>query len=183
VQLKSWEIEGYGIQVEDSKNVLVEDNDVFRNGPDPQIFPDYMMGAGIDTFGNHNCTIRNNHSHDNIGGGILVEDSFDVLVEGNRVDGNDLDVSADEWWDGGLWLDGGARVTIRDNIFFNNKGPGIEISDEDKQHPVGYVLQNNKSYQNYYGIFIWNFGTNDWPASNIISSSGNSFTDNSRKDV
>ena len=37
------------------------------------------------------------HSHDNIGGGILVEDGVKVLVEGNDINANYLDATADEW--------------------------------------------------------------------------------------
>jgi len=183
VQLKDWELEGYGIHIDDSENIVIENNDVYRNGPDPQIVPDYIMGTGINTYGNKNVVIRNNQSYKNIGGGILVEDSYNVLVEGNHVYENDLDASVDEWWDGGLWVDGGKDVIIRNNIFENNLGPGIEISDEDLQKPSGYILENNVSKGNYYGIFIWNFGTNDWPDESIISRSGNQFINNSRMDV
>jgi hypothetical protein len=45
--------------------------------------------------------IRRNHVYDNIGGGMLVEDSFDITVEDSLVEGNDLDASRFEWWDGG----------------------------------------------------------------------------------
>ena len=88
------------------------------------------------------------------GAGILVEDSTNVLVEGNTIFDNDLDVTADEWWDGGIWLDGGRDVTIRNNVFRNNRGPGIEFSDEDIQRPRGYVLENNISTGNYFGSYI-----------------------------
>lgn len=183
VQLSDWEIEGYGIHVEDSRNVEIINNDVFRNGPNPQIFPDYLMGTGIDTFHNQTVLIRGNRSHDNIGGGILVEDSVSVVVEKNNVYRNDLDASSDEWWDGGIWLDGGRNVIIRNNIFKDNLGPGIEISDEDLQHPTGYVLENNLSGGNYYGIFIWNFGTTDWPVSSILQRRNNQIAGNRRKNV
>lgn len=183
VQLRSYEFKGYGIHVENSENVEIADNEVYENGPNPQIFPDYLMGTGINTFGNHNVIIRNNRCHQNTGGGILVEDSFDVLVEENEVFENDLDASADGWWDGGVWVDGGGDVTLRNNFFHDNLGPGIEISDEDSQDPKGYILENNKSINNYFGIFIWNFGTNDWPDPAIIKKSGNEFSGNSRMDI
>jgi len=183
VQLKGWELEGYGIHVEDSKNILIENNVAQHNGPDPQIFPDYLMGTGINTYNNKNVIIRNNESFQNIGGGILVEDSENVLVENNNVHDNDCDASADEWWDAGLWVDGGHDVVVRGNVFRNNLGPGIEISDEDDQDPYGYVLEDNISTENYYGIFIWNFGANDWPDTTIIKKSGNQFTGNTRQDV
>ena len=183
VQLVDWELEGYGIHVEESDSVTIENNDVYRNGPEPQIFPDFLMGTGINTYKIRNSVIRNNVSHDNIGGGILVEDSEYVIVESNEVYANDLDATVDEWWDGGLWLDGGHDVTVRDNVFRDNLGPGIEISDEDFQNPYGYILENNVSTRNYYGIYIWNFGTTDWPDSTIIQQMNNQFTNNSQQDV
>lgn len=182
VQLLGWELEGYGIDVDECSNILIEENDVYQNGPNPQL-PDILMGTGINTFECTDCTIRNNQSYENIGGGILVEDGVNVLVEGNNVYNNDLDATIDEWWDGGIWIDGGHDIIIRNNRFTGNLGPGIEISDEDFQKPYGYVLENNICTGNYYGIFIWNFGTNDWPPDNVIHRSGNQFTGNSRKDI
>ena len=184
VQLIGWELEGYGIHVDDSSNILIEDNDVYGNGPNPAVFPDRLLGTGINTFGLTHATIRNNRSHANHGGGILVEDSIDVLVEGNEVFDNDLDAwDADEWWDGGLWLDGGRDVVVRDNYFHDNLGPGIEISDEDHQHPTEYVLEGNVSTGNYYGVFVWGFGTAGWPGPGIIARNDNDFSDNIRKNV
>jgi parallel beta-helix repeat protein len=183
VQLKDWELEGYGIHVEESDHIEILQNDVYQNGPNPQIIPDYLMGTGINTYSNRQVVIRNNLSHHNTGGGILVEDSYDVLVDSNEIYKNDLDAWVDEWWDGGIWLDGGGNVTICNNISRDNLGPGIEISDEDQQNPTGYVLENNISTRNYYGIFIWNFGTSGWPDDSILSRSGNQFYGNTRQDV
>ena len=100
-QLVGWEIEGYGIQVDESQKITVENNDVYQNGPQPQV-PGRLMGTGINTYMCTDCVIRNNRSYENIGGGILVEDSINVLVESNEVISNDLDASAEEWWDGGI---------------------------------------------------------------------------------
>ncbi len=183
VQLKDWEIEGYGIHVDESSQVLVENNNVFLNGPSPKVSPDRLLGTGINTYRITDSVIRGNDTHHNIGGGILVEDSEDVLVEDNEVYANDLDAMEDEWWDGGIWLDGGKDVTVRNNHFYDNMGPGIEISDEDRQNPTGYILENNHSHDNSYGIFIWNFGTIGWPDSTVLRRSGNVFIDNFRRDV
>ena len=183
VQLVDWELEGYGIHAENSRKVTIIQNNVYRNGPEPKVIPDRILGTGIDTYGNVDVLIKDNKSYQNIGGGILVEDSKQVLVENNEVYENDLDATADEWWDGGLWLDGGEDVTVRNNIFRDNLGPGIEISDEDLQKPTGYVLENNESTNNYYGIFIWNFGTSSWPPDSVLTQSGNQFTDNLCQDV
>ena len=182
-QLTDWETEGYGLYLDKSADILVEDCEAFKNGPDPKVFPDRLLGTGIDTYKLKNSIIRNNNSHHNNGGGILVEDGINVIVEGNEVHHNDLDASIDGWWDGGLWVDGGHDIFVRNNNFDDNIGPGIEISDEDNQYPTGYVLENNLSNNNYYGILIWNFGTNNWPDTSILVRINNDFTDNQQKDV
>jgi parallel beta-helix repeat protein len=181
-QLDDWEIEGYGIHVDESKQITIENNEVYRNGPQPQK-PGRLMGTGINTYMITDSTIRNNRSYDNIGGGILVEDSVNVLVENNEIFGNDLDATAEEWWDGGLWLDGGQNITVRNNTFRNNKGPGIEISDEEHQKPSGYLLENNIITGNYFGIYIWNFGTSDLPPTDILRMVNNQIADNTQQDV
>ena len=174
-------VEGYGIHLDESTDLLVVNNRVFDNGPNPR--PWNGAGTGINGYMMTRAIIRNNRSFRNHGGGILVEDSVDVLVRRNRIYENDLDVSADEWWDGGIWLDGGRDVRLIGNIIETNLGPGIEISDEDCQSPTGYVVKDNVSIGNYYGIFIWHFGTTDFPPSEILEMSGNTFADNTRLDV
>lgn len=174
-------VEGYGMHLDDSSDLLVERNRVYRNGPSPRA-PD-EVGTGINGYALRRAVIRRNRSFDNNGGGILVEDSFDVLVARNRIHGNDLDVSVDDWWDGGIWVDGGADVTLAGNRIEGNLGPGIEISDEDCQEPSGYLLRNNVSTGNYFGIFVWNFGTSAFPPARVLALQGNDFTGNTRRDV
>ena len=89
----------------------------------------------------------------------------------------------DGWWDGGLWIDGGHDITARNNIFHDNLGPGIEVSNEDNQEVYGYVLENNISTGNYFGIYIWNFGTNDFPDKSILKMVGNTFENNTQQDI
>lgn len=74
----SW-VEGHGIHADDSARIAFENSDVYGNGPQPKR-PGRLTGTGIDTFNLADSVIRNNHSHDNIGGGILVEDSVNILV-------------------------------------------------------------------------------------------------------
>ena len=125
----------------------------------------------------------NNTSTRNTGGGILVEDSADVLVENNTISDNDLDASIDEWWDGGIWVDGGHDITLRGNTITDNLGPGIEISDEDNQQPYGYLLENNTVTGNYYGIYIWNFTDEGMPGDDVLRMVNNDITGNTRQDV
>jgi len=183
-ELKEWgDMDGFGLYIDDSEEILIEGCQATLNGPDPKIFPDPLLGTGIDTYRLKNSTISNNHSHHNIGGGILVEDGINVIVEGNEINDNDLDASVDDWWDGGIWVDGGHDIFVRNNNFHHNIGPGIEISDEDNQHPTGYVLENNISTKNYFGILIWNFGTNNWPDTSILINRHNNISGNQQKDV
>lgn len=181
-QLVGWEIEGYGIDVDTSQHATIKNNQVYRNGPDPRPFG--TLGTGINTFKCTDCVIQDNSSYENIGGGMLVEDGVNVLVEGNEIRANYLDATEDEWWDGGLWVDGGHDIIVRNNLFANNIGPGIQISDEELQKPYGYVLENNVCTGNYYGIFIWNLSKDDtWPDESILSRSGNQFSENTVKDI
>jgi hypothetical protein len=182
VQLVNWEFEGYGIMIDESSNILIEDNVVFENGPNPQIIPDLLMGTGINIYGCTHCQMIHNQVYNNIGG-TLVEDSVDVLVESNLIWDNNLDASIDGWWDGGLWIDGGHDIAVRNNVFRGNLGPGIEVSNEDNQDVYGYVLENNISTGNYFGIYIWNFGTTDFPDESVLKLSGNTFDNNSRQDI
>ncbi len=181
-QLADWDIEGYGIVADTCQNVTIENNDVYENGPNPQQL-DRWLGTGIDTFGCRDMTIRNNHSHHNIGGGVLVEDSVNVLFEGNEIDHNDLDATVEGWWDGGLWLDGGRDVTVRNNTFHDHLGPALQISDEEIRNPTGYVIENNTITNNTYGLYIWNFGTSQLPAENILKLSNNQITGSTVQDI
>ena len=173
--------EGYGVHLDESSRLVFERSEVYRNGPNPRT--PTSLGTGINGFAITDSVIRNNRSYDNNGGGILVEDSVRVLVESNDIFSNDLDVSADGWWDGGIWVDGGRDITVRNNVFSGNLGPGIEISDENLQRPTGYVLENNRSNGNYFGIYIWNFGSTDFPPDRVLRLVGNDFSGNSRRDV
>ena len=78
------------------------------------------------------------------------------------------DAAEDEWRDGEIWLEGGHDVTVRNNRFCDNIGPGFEISDEDDQKPYGYIPENNILTNNTYGIYIGNFGTARFPPENIL---------------
>ena len=175
------EVEGYGIMAEESQQVTIEDNEVYENGPNPQVLGRWL-GTGIDTFALTDSVIRNNRSYDNIGGGMLVEDSVNILVEGNEITGNNLDATVEDWWDGGIWIDGGRDVTLRNNTIRDNLGPGVEISDEDNQLPTGYVLEGNIITGNMYGLYIWNFGTTGLPSEEVLRLVNNTVSGNSVQD-
>ena len=181
-QLTEWDTEGYGIDAEESSQISIENNEVYRNGPSPQL-PENLLGNGINTYALSDSSIRRNRCYENVGGGILVEDGVNVLVEGNEVLSNDADASSDGWWAGGLWLDGGHDVTVRANTFRMNKGPGIEVSDEDDQKPYGYILESNQVTENYYGLYVWGFGSSSLPPEHVLSLSDNHIQGNPRQDI
>jgi len=176
-QLTSWEIEGYGINVDECSGVVIEENRVYENGPNPKTVR-HPMGTGIDVYGCSSCEIINNENYNNIGG-MLVEDSVNVLVEGNRVYGNDVDATdVSDWWDAGLWVDGGHDITVRGNIFRDNFGPAIQISNEDNQEISGYVLEDNVITGNYFGLYVWGFGSDDLPPEDVLRLEGNDISGN-----
>lgn len=171
--------EGYGVNVLGASNVLIEGNESVDNGPNQERWENFALGTGINTYGNHEVIIRDNYIHGTTGGGILVEDSFHVLVENNRIEENQLDANGD-YWDGGIWVDGGQNIRLRGNTIRNHNGPGIVLSDEDVQYPgasYGYVLENNQISNNLVGIWMWNWGI--CPVEeNIIKLMNNQLEDN-----
>lgn len=183
VQNVGWELEGYGIHVDHSTGVTISGNDVFDNGPEPERDPVALLGTGINTYDNQDVTIEGNHAHNNRGGGILVEDSFHVVVRDNLVEDNDLDATADEWWDGALWVDGGGDVLVAGNTFTGNRGPGIQISDEEGQSPRGYVLTGNVSTGNLFGLLVWGFGGAELPLPEVLRLEDNEIVNNLERDI
>jgi parallel beta-helix repeat protein len=180
-QVAEWEFEGYGIDVESSSRILIENNQLARIGPDPQR-PGHMMGSSIVAYACQQCVIRGNVCSENTGG-MVVEDSVGVLVEDNRLENNDLDATSERWWDGAIWLDGGHDVTVRRNLIRHNLGPGIQISDEEQAGPTGYVLEDNVVTDNLIGLYVWNFGTWELPGEPILRLSGNEISGNDLVDV
>ena len=182
VQLKKWELEGYGILVDMASEVTVVDCDTYRNGP-RTTGKRSMLGTGINIYGCTDCEVSSNRSYDNIGGGLLVEDSQRVLVENNELYANDLDATDDEWWDGAIWVDGGSDITVRNNTIRDNLGPGIQISDEDDQDPKGYVFEKNIVTGNTFGLFIWGFETAEYPTQDVLFLEDNEISGSILQDV
>ncbi|MFQ5434980.1 MAG: nitrous oxide reductase family maturation protein NosD [Anaerolineae bacterium] len=176
--------EGFGVQISGGKRIIIENNEASQNGPGPDRVADGILGTGIDTYELEDSIIRDNYSHHNTGGGMLVEDSINVLVAGNRIEANELDANGD-YWDGGIWVDGGHDITLRGNEVRDNHGPGIELSDEDVRYPdnsYGYVLENNTIANNEFGLYIWNWGQCLPPETAVILQQ-NDITNNTQQDV
>ncbi len=176
--------EGFGVQVSGGKRIAIENNEAAGNGPAPERVADGILGTGIDTYELEDSLIRDNYSHHNSGGGMLVEDSVNVLVENNRIEANELDAGGD-YWDGGIWVDGGHDITLRGNEVRQNHGPGIQVSDEDVRFPggsYGYVLENNIIADNEFGLYIWNWGQ-CMPPVTAVTLSQNSITGSVQKDI
>jgi nitrous oxidase accessory protein NosD len=176
--------EGYGINVVGARDVLLEGNQALGNGPNQEGWENHNLGMGINTYEISDSIIRDNDSHDNIGGGILVENGSNVLVENNRISGNELDANGD-YWDGGIWVDGGQHITLRGNVITDNHGPGMNLSDEDVQYPtasLGYIVENNTVTNNLFGVYTWNFGRCPVPEDAILLLD-NQIEDNTEMDL
>ena len=180
------ENEGYGLSILGAKNVLIENNEAAGNGPDEERQKRYnALGTGIDTYEMENGIIRGNSMHDNSGGGLLVEDCVNVLVEDNLISGNQLDANGD-WWDGAIWVDGGTNITIRSNQITHNHGPGLQLSDEDYQYPdasYGYIVEDNIITDNLFGVYTWNYGACPISDETIIRFANNQIENNSRINI
>lgn len=140
--------EGNGIWAEYCTNVQFEADTGNGNGAEPH------GGTGLQFFGCTSGEIVEGVADSNRGNGILIEDCDDVVVHGNICRYNFADFSFDEWWCGGIWVDGGSDITVEQNMFAYTEGAGIEISDEDGTDPTGYVVRNNVCIGDYWGIWI-----------------------------
>jgi hypothetical protein len=181
-QQVDWEFEGYGVYVDSSSRIEVDSIYAHHNGPNPQR-PGHWVGTAVNLYACTDCVIRDSTLLSNVGAGILVEDSVDVVVERNEISDHNLDVTWDGWWDGAVWLDGGRDVTLRQNFVHDNYGPGFQISDEEGQSPRGYVLEGNVSTANLIGLYLWNFGTDELPGEPILRVVDNDFSGNLWVDV
>ncbi|MBI3987577.1 MAG: right-handed parallel beta-helix repeat-containing protein, partial [Lentisphaerae bacterium] len=161
---------GYGLYVNGSGHAILN-NTVRTNGANPDV------GDGIIGWGTTNTVVRGNTCNYNMGNGILVEDSVGVLVEWNTVSYNEGLSTDGTWWNAGLWLDGGHHVTVRNNAFTHNLGPGIEISDEEGQAPYAYEVSGNDISFNDWGVYLWGFR---YRAAEPIVIRNNTVTNNSR---
>ncbi len=171
--------EGFGINLVGVRNALVEDNQAIANGPNHERWLNYTLGTGINTYELFDSIIRNNHITKTTGGGILVEDGGNVLVENNIIENNELDANGD-YWDGGIWVDGSYNVTLRENTIRDNHGPGMVLSDEDVQYPqtsYGIVVEGNHVSGNLTAVYMWNYGICP-PPEEAIRIGENEFTHN-----
>ncbi len=176
------EFEGYGIYVESSRGIVVEASEVHHNGPNPQR-PGFRVGTAVNLYDCRGCTIRGNRLHGNIGAAVLAEDSYEVVIEGNDIFGNELDVTIEDWWDGAIWIDGGADVFVRGNEIHDNNGPGLQISDEEGAGPTGYVVEANRITGNRIGFYLWGFGTDELPTEPVLRFAGNDVSGNALGDT
>ncbi len=174
--------EGFGIAAVDVNTLLVDGVEVYANGPETALQLQGILGTGLDIFGSRDVIVRNSNLHDGIGGGLLLEDCVNALAENNVFSDNYLD-GLEGYWDGGAWVDGGRNITFRNNTFTGNHGPGLVISDEGIQNPTGYVVQDNTFTGNMWGIYVWNFGVCPWPDASVLQVSGNTYSNNSRRDI
>lgn len=76
------EEEGYGINAKYSDQVLIQDCKVEACGPGPERVAQGILGTGINTYLLTRSLISGNLSKNNIGGGLLVEDGFQVTARG-----------------------------------------------------------------------------------------------------
>ena len=152
--------EGFGLNLVGVRGALIEGNQAIGNGPNHERWLNYTLGTGINTYELFDSVIRGNTVSGTVGGGILVEDGENVLVENNIIEGNELDANGD-YWDGGIWVDGSYNVTLRGNTIRDNHGPGMVLSDEDVQYPqtsYGIVVEGNTVSGNLTAAFLWNYG-------------------------
>jgi parallel beta-helix repeat protein len=169
--------EGFGADLVEINGLLVAGVEATRNGPAQDVWQGGVLGNDIAVWGSTDVEVSDSYMHDSIGGGLLIEDSVNALVENNRMNDSQLDANG-EYWDGAIWLDGGHDVIVRNNTIDNNHGPGIVLSDEGVQQPYGYIIEDNTITNNLWGIYVWNFGVCPWPEQSIVHANNNIYSGN-----
>jgi hypothetical protein len=140
---------GFGINIYQSRNVLVEGNDISRNGTGVQVIGE---GTGVVVSDNevheNDRMIRNTRRsvdpNDDYGavGVAMVRTVGAVVVSGNRVWGNRAR-SHDYGWDGGAFeIYGASNVTIRDNVALDNQNV-LETGTD-----PGVLCEQNRFFRN-----------------------------------
>ncbi len=171
--------EGFGVAVVDIKNLDMKNNEAYANGPEDAVLAQDILGTGIDMYNVDTGTVTNNHSHDNIGGGMLVEDCKHVTVSGNELNNNML---WGGYWDGAIWIDGCYDISVTNNNIHDNLGPGLEVSDESLQFPYGscrYTVTDNTITDNYWAIYTFNMTQCPLPDSVYLVFENNTISGNS----
>ncbi len=169
--------EGMGADFVEVIGLVVDGVEGIHNGPEDAVWQQGILGGDISVWGSQDVVVRNCTTHDTIGNGLLFEDTVHALAEDNRFT-HALLTAPHEEVDGAIWVDGGHDILIRHNVVADNQGPGLQISDEEVQHPYGYVFEGNIVTGNQVGVFIWNFGVCPWPDESIVKMVDNVFRDN-----
>lgn len=160
--------EGNGIAVQGGTNLLIEHCDVSDNASRNK-----FSGTGIAVVQTDQAIVRDNVTDRNAGNGILIEDVTNAVVERNTARYNIGDVRS--WGTGGIWVDGGHTIVVRNNWFEGNVWAGLEITDEGPSDPWGYEIYDNVAVGNWYALWLDGIGQPSQPANLIY---GNTFVDN-----
>ena len=176
--------EGFGLNVLNSQDMVIENNRALDNGPDDSRTAQGILGMGINTYGLINAQIRDNYVSQTRGGGILVEDGMSVSISGNTIENNDL--AGNDYWDAGIWVDGGYRLLIADNIIRDNNGPAIQISDTDLKYPYRSCrtrVENNAIRNNYWAFFLQTLGVCENIPARLVSFDNNQYENNQPQNI
>ena len=159
----------YGNSTAEIKNIFIENNEIHHLtlGSSEAL----TLSGNIEGF-----LIRNNHIHHNNNIGIdiagfwnaceqpCIDQARNGAVIENRVnDNSSIENSAydDVYAAGGIYVDGGTKITIEKNIVYNNDF-GIELASENEgKNTTHIVVQHNTVYRNN-GAGILLGGSSEW---------------------
>ncbi len=154
------DVSGFGIRIQNSSpvitNNIIEDNYCFW----------YLDGCGIG-ISNSSAIIKNNIIRNNTGayngGGILIDESTDVIIEGNEIYGNVTESGNGVAYGAGICILNSNSIRIKRNLIYGNTvdfgdGGGIAVRSSN------CVIQNNTITNNSVygfgaGIFLNKYST------------------------
>ena len=160
----------YGVRVENEGDLVLEGNDVSNNSHCTGI---YLYGVeSSSVVGNVVSWNEGSFGCEYGAGGIYLEDSFNVNIDGNRVEGNGYNGISVGWSEEnvisdnvvvgnnhyGIRLSSGQWNEVSGNSLINNSDVGIRVSETDSV-VVGNVVLGDGSFKGWskkysYGIRI-----------------------------
>ncbi len=167
---------GEGLACTECKNILISENSFKHIGK--RTLQKDSSGNAIDLWGSTDSRVERNFIEATEGTGILIEDSCSITVSNNTIRTSKLKMN--EWFDAGIWVDGGINIIVENNVLEKNEGPGIEVSDTEIQYPNrsrAITIRNNSLRTNDIGIYMWNFGVCP-PPEDAVHIEGNDFSAN-----
>jgi parallel beta-helix repeat protein len=174
------------IFVEESKNVLIQDNSISDSSLDAMLIQDsesvsvemnsitFNGAVGVNIAFSDSVNVISNEIENNGLDGIFIQDSNNNFIYGNTLRFNgyageeEITISTFGYVGSGIFVDPSFNNIIDSNVIENNAGEGILLELSDNNEIVNNIISGNE----IFGIFVKDSNSNKITG-NSISNNGN----------